>query len=266
MSPRVRPAAVAGMFYPADPADLVAELDRSFRNAREPASIAGPTPKAIVAPHAGYTYSGPVAATAYAAVRPARGTIERVVLLGPSHRVPFDGMAVPSVDLLDTPLGPLRVDTGARDAVLAYPWVSTWDAPHASEHSLEVHLPFLRHVLGDVAVLPLVVGHVEPGQIADVLDRVWDGPETLIVVSSDLSHYHDHQTAIRLDQVTARAVEAGREADIGPMDACGAYPLRGLLVAADRHGLAARTIDLRTSADTAGPDDRVVGYGAFVFA
>jgi len=261
---RVRAPAVAGTFYPSDPDALLAELRRDFVAARP--TPPGPAPKAVVAPHAGYVYSGPVAATAYDAVRPLRGVVTRVVLLGPSHRVPLDGIAVSSADLLDTPLGRVRVDAAAREVVLGLPGVVQWDEPHALEHSLEVHLPFLQVVLGDVEVLPLVVGRAPAAEVAGVLDAVWGGPETLIVVSSDLSHYHDRRTAAALDRATAEAVEAGRLDEIGPEDACGFYPLRGLLVVAARRGLGVRVIDLRNSGDTAGPDDRVVGYGAFVVA
>jgi AmmeMemoRadiSam system protein B len=261
---RVRPPAVAGTFYPADRDELVVEMRRAFGGARVVVD-AGEVPKAVVAPHAGYVYSGPVAATAYAALRPLRGVVTRVVLLGPSHRVPFAGLAVPTADVLATPLGDVRVDAAGRDAVRGLPGVVVWDEPHDGEHSLEVHLPFIIDVLGDVGVLPIVVGDAPAKQVAAVLDAVWGGPETVIVVSSDLSHYHPHDEAVVLDRATAEAIEAGRPGDIGPYDACGAYPVRGLLVAGARHGLRAHAVDLRTSGDTAGPRDRVVGYGAFVF-
>ncbi len=276
---RVRPPAVAGSFYPADPSELRAELARLLAGGPGPGGGGGlghdgppeqdggaepwPPPKAIVAPHAGYVYSGPVAATAWAALLPLRGRVNRVVLLGPSHRVALEGMAVPTADVLETPLGPVRGDTAGCRTVLDVPGVVEWDAPHAQEHSLEVHLPFIQEVLGDVAVLAIVVGSAPASEVADVLDAVWGGPETVIVVSTDLSHYHDHATATAVDRRTASAIEAGRIEDIGPHDACGAYPLRGLLVAAQRRGLSARTIDLRTSGDTAGDHQRVVGYGAF---
>jgi len=262
---RVRPAVFAGSFYPADPAALRAELRRAYAAAR-PAASAGPPPKAIVGPHAGYVYSGPVAATAYAQLRPLQGTVERVVLLGPSHQVAFDGMAVPTADVFATPLGPLQVDLAGRDTVAGLPGVLRWDAPHAREHSLEAHLPFILDALGDVAILPIVVGRAPADQVAAVIDAVWGGVETLIVVSSDLSHYHAYDDAVRLDQATVDAVEAGRPDGVGPSDACGVYPIRGLLVAAGRRGLQGRAVDVRNSGDTAGSRDRVVGYGAFVFA
>ena len=263
---RVRQPAVAGAFYPADPAGLERLLDESFAQATPVAgSAAAPaaTPKAIVVPHAGYIYSGPVAATGYSLLTPARETITRVVLLGPSHRVPLAGIAVPSVDALATPLGLVPVDTAARDTVLQLPQVVVDDTPHAVEHSLEVHLPFLQRTLLDFSVLPLVVGRATAEEVAEVIEAVWGGPETLIVVSTDLSHYHDHVTAARLDRRTADAIEAGQPAAIDDFDACGAYPLRGLLVSAQRHGMHVTTHDLRTSGDTAGDRQRVVGYGAF---
>ncbi len=219
-----------------------------------------------MAPLAGYIYSGPVAATAYAALGARRGEVRRVVLLGPSHNTGVEGLAVPTVDRLDTPLGALPIDDEARRVVLALPGVLAWDVPHAQEHSLEVHLPFILTALGAVSVLPILVGWATDEEVAAVIDAVWGGPETAIVVSSDLSHYHPYDVAVRLDGRTAAAVEGGRPQDIAPADACGAIPVRGLLVAAARHGLRARVIDLRNSGDTAGPRDRVVGYGAFAVA
>jgi hypothetical protein len=253
---------VAGTFYPADADGLRRALDVAFDDAR-PACVDG-RPKAVIAPHAGYVYSGPVAATAYALLRPLRESVERVVLLGPSHRVPVEGVAVCSADLLATPLGTVRVDAAGREAVIGLPGVRVWDEPHAREHSLEVHLPFLSVVLGDVEVLPLAVGRAPADQVAGVLDAVWGGPETLVVVSTDLSHYHPYEEARARDRATADAVEEGRHEAIGPYDACGAFPLRGLLVAAAGRRMRPRAIDLRNSGDTAGPRDQVVGYGAFV--
>ena len=179
---------------------------------------------------------------------------------------PFDGLAVPTDDLLGTPLGPVRVDTDARRVALGCPGLVAWDEPHAAEHSLEVHLPFILRVLGDVPVLPLVVGRAGDDVVADVIDAVWGGSETLVVVSTDLSHYHPYEEAVVRDRATAANVEAGRVTAIGPYDACGCHPLRGLLVSARRRGLPARTVDLRNSGDTAGDRDRVVGYGAFLVA
>jgi MEMO1 family protein len=257
---RTRPAAVAGLFYPASADELRAVVDRDLRSA----TAEGPVPKALIAPHAGYVYSGPIAGSAYARLEPARGVVERVILLGPAHRVPVDGMAVPSVDAFDTPLGPVLVDVAARVRALELPGVVVDDRAHAPEHSLEVHLPFLVRVLGaEITVLPVVVGHAPPEPVADLLEALWGGPETVIVVSTDLSHYHDYATAVARDRSTAAAIVERRTDAIGPYDACGAYPVRGLLEVARRKGLAVELLDLRNSGDTSGDRDRVVGYGAF---
>ena len=260
---RVRPPAVAGLFYPADPGDLRAAVEQAL--AAAPAA-AGPVAKAIVAPHAGYAYSGLVAASAYARVTPARGRITRVVLLGPAHRAPRVAVVASGAEAFATPLGLVRVDVERRDALLAAGLVVVDDHAHAGEHSLEVQLPFLQVALGDVAVLPLAVGHVDAQQVAGVLEAAWGGDETLVVVSTDLSHYHDHQTATELDRRTADAVVAARPDRLGPYDACGVVPLQALLLAAAGHDLHVELLDLRTSADTAGDPGRVVGYGAFALA
>lgn len=257
---RVRPAAVAGTFYPDDPRVLAATVDRAL--AAAPAATA-PPPKALVVPHAGYVYSGAVAATAYAQLAPVRHAIRRVVLLGPAHRVPLDGVAASSADAFETPLGLVPCDGEGRAAVLGLDGVTVDDGAHAGEHALEVQLPFLQRCLDAFALLPLVVGWARPEAVAAVLDAVWGGAETLVIVSSDLSHYHDHATARALDARTAAAVVAARAEALGPDDACGRHPLAGLLVAAHRRGLGVRLLDLRTSGDTNGGLDRVVGYGAF---
>ena len=229
------------------------------------ARAAGGVPKAVIVPHAGYVYSGPVAAAAYALLAPARGVITRVVLLGPAHRVGFSGLALSSADHFATPLGRVPVDRAAVEQLSGLPQVQVLDAAHAHEHSLEVQLPFLQEVLCDFTVVPLVVGDAEPEEVGAVLDRLWGGPETLIVVSSDLSHYHDYETARRLDRATSQAVEALASEAIGHDQACGRNPIIGLLHVARKKGLTARTVDLRNSGDTAGARDRVVGYGAYVF-
>lgn len=257
----VRNPAVAGLFYPGDPRELRALLADYLGSVRP----GGPVPKAIIVPHAGYIYSGPIAASAYARLKPARGTITRVVLLGPAHRVGFEGLALSGADYFVTPLGQIPVDRAALDKVSALPQVHRLDAAHAQEHSLEVHLPFLQEVLGDFTLVPLVVGDAGPEQVGAVLDLLWGGPETLIVISSDLSHYHDYATAQRLDRATSQAIEALRPQDIGSDQACGRHPVNGLLHVARARGLHAHTIDLRNSGDTAGTRDQVVGYGAYVF-
>jgi len=264
MSSHVRRPAVAGMFYPADPDVLARDVDAMLAEAPV---WPGEPPKALVVPHAGYVYSGPIAASGYTTLRGARGRVRRVVLLGPAHYVPVVGLAFPSVDGFETPLGIVSIDPEARRAVAELPDVVVDDAPHAPEHSLEVHLPFIQRVLGDeVTLAPFVVGRASAESVARVLDVLWGGDETVVIVSSDLSHYLDHATARQRDEQTAELIVSGLFDRLEPEDACGAYPMRGLLVAADRHGLHTTMLDLRSSGDTAGPRDRVVGYGAFALA
>lgn len=256
-----RMPAVAGMFYPAESH----ELRQMINGFLDQVQADGAPPKAIIAPHAGYIYSGPVAASAYARLRLAREVIERVVLLGPSHRLAFSGLAASSMDYFVTPLGKISLDRRAIQSVLPLPQVSLLDQAHTREHSLEVHLPFLQLTLGEFKLVPLVVGEAGPLEVAEVLGKLWGGEETLIVISSDLSHYHDYQTARKLDQQTSQAIEALRPEDIHYEQACGRNPLNGLLYLARQLGLKAETIDLRNSGDTAGGKDQVVGYGAYVF-
>ena len=217
-----------------------------------------------MAPHAGYIYSGPVAATAYRTLEPRRREIRRVVLIGPSHRVPFAGLAVPSVDAFATPLGEVPIVAAARQHVAVLPGVVIDDVPHAEEHSLEVQLPFLQYVLGDDwSLIPLVVGRATALDVADVLAALWGGSETAVVISSDLSHYHDYATAAEIDRRTAELIVRREVNSIGPELACGAYPLRGLLELSRRAELDIELLDLRSSGDTAGDRNKVVGYGAF---
>jgi AmmeMemoRadiSam system protein B len=258
----VRPPAEAGRFYPANPREL-GDLVRTLLAQASPAI--GPAPKAIIAPHAGYLYSGPIAASAYAHLIPARDLVTRVVLLGPSHYIALEGLAATSAEAFATPLGLVPVDAAALRQIGSLPQVRVLDEAHAQEHSLEVQLPFLQTVLNRFSLVPLAVGGVTPEEISEVLDALWGGPETRFVISSDLSHYLDSQTARRVDRATAKAIEALNPDAIGEDQACGRVPIRGLLHAARRHGLRVRTVDLRNSGDTAGPRDQVVGYGAFVF-
>jgi len=259
--PEIRPAAVAGSFYPGDPSALAAEVTSHVAAARE----GDPRPpKAIIAPHAGYMYSGPIAGSAYARIAPLAGTVRRVVLAGPAHRVYVPGVAVPTALEFATPLGAVALDREAIEGLRSLPFVEVSDRAHALEHSLEVHLPFLKAVLGDFRLVPLVVGDAAPGQMAALFEALWGGEETLIVVSSDLSHYLPYEAARRRDGGTAKAI-LGLDATLVPEDACGAAPINGLLAAARRRGLEAELLDLRNSGDTAGSRDRVVGYGAFAF-
>ena len=259
---KVRPAAVAGRFYPRDPEELRNLVNRLLAEA---APATGPGPKALIAPHAGYLYSGPIAASAYAQFLPARDRIRRVVLLGPSHYAAVKGLAASSAEAFTTPLGIVPVDVEAVRLARTLPQVRELDEAHEHEHSLEVQLPFLQSVLCDFALAPLAVGDATPEQVSEVLDTLWGGPETRFVISSDLSHYYDFATAQHLDKATAQAIEALALWGVGEERACGRIPIRGLLQSARRHGLRARTVDLRSSGDTAGPRDKVVGYGAFAF-
>jgi len=258
---RIRPPAVAGLFYPAEPDTLRRALAALLA---EPAAGVGGC-KALIAPHAGYVYSGTTAAAAYTELGAAATQVRRVVLLGPSHRVPFRGVALTRADAYATPLGLVPTDAGATERVRALPQVGVLDEAHGPEHSLEVHLPFLQAALGEFTLVPLVVGEAAPESVAEVIEVLWGGPETLVVVSTDLSHYLDYDTARRVDRETTRAIKA-LETTIRPEQACGSRPLNGLLLYARTHGLGVRTLKLTSSGDTAGPRDRVVGYGAYALA
>jgi AmmeMemoRadiSam system protein B len=260
----VRLPAVAGLFYPEDPQELRALLAEYLDAAEEREAIA-PPPKAMVVPHAGYIYSGPIAASAYVSLKPAAAQIERVVLLGPAHRVAVSGLAVPSSTAFRTPLGDVPIDREAVARALTLPQVKVNDRAHAPEHSLEVHLPFLQTLLPRFALVPLVVGDAAPAEVGQVLDLLWGGAETLVVVSSDLSHYLDYQSARRIDACTAQAIEKLQIDDVGYEQACGRNPINGLLAVAPAHNLHVETVDLRNSGDTAGDKHRVVGYGSFLF-
>lgn len=266
----VKPPAVAGTFYPAEP-DVLRQQVRAFvagasADSRDSEALGALAPKAIIAPHAGYRYSGAVAGSAYARFGPAANAVRTVVLLGPAHRVALRGLAASSAGVFRTPLGDIEVDAAAVRRALAFEQVQRLDAAFAQEHSLEVHLPFVKECFPAARVVPLLVGETAPSQVGEVLDALWGGPETVIVISSDLSHYHDYETAKRMDSATSRSIEALRESDIGYEDACGRHAVNGLLTLARAKGLQATTLDLRNSGDTAGPRDRVVGYGAYAFA
>jgi AmmeMemoRadiSam system protein B len=258
LSFRVRRPAVAGTFYPANSAALGSLVDRLLSQAHDSVPGDAPVPRAVIVPHAGYVYSGEVAARAFARLAPARGTATRVVLLGPAHRVWFEGLALPDADRLATPLGDVRA---VRPDL---PGVVTSARAHADEHSLEVQLPFIQRVLGDVEVIPLLVGDAPAESVAGVLDLLWDSVDTLILVSSDLSHYHSWDEARRRDAESASRIEA-LDPSLDHDQACGATPINGLLLSAKRRGLRVECLALRSSGDTAGPRDRVVGYGAFAF-
>jgi MEMO1 family protein len=257
----VRPAAVAGLFYPDRPAELTSMVEGFLGGA--PAD-GRPVPKAVIAPHAGYVYSGPIAGSAFRTVAPAVGTIQRVILLGPAHFVPIHGLALPGDGRFSTPLGEIRIEPEGCQVAIRLPQVRVIPEAHVREHSLEVELPFLQTLLGEFDLVPLVVGQASGEEIAEVLDRLWGGPETLVVISSDLSHYLSYEAARRADRETADAILALK----GPLQsrqACGAAPINGLLTAARQRGMRSELLDLRNSADTAGDPSRVVGYGAFAF-
>ncbi len=257
----IRQAAVAGMFYPADPLELKAMVEGFLADAESDTCA----PKAIISPHAGFIYSGPIAASAYARLAAGREIIERVILLGPSHRVPFRGLALTDADYYETPLGRIPIDQESQQQIRDLPQVKLLEAAHASEHSLEVQLPFLQLVLDRFKLVPLVVGDADSEEVAEVLERLWGGAETLIVISSDLSHYHDYRTSQQMDRATSEAIVTLHPEAIGYEDACGRIPVQGLLNLVKRLGLQGELLDLRNSGDTAGPRDQVVGYGAYAF-
>jgi MEMO1 family protein len=256
----IRRAAVAGLFYPADPGELKSAVEELLANSKikhRPGRI-----RALIVPHAGYVYSGPVAAKAFALLRAAHYYAGRVAVIGPAHKIWIRGIAVPSVRAFATPLGKIPLDTTVIEEIAALPSAAIDDKPHANEHALEVELPFLQTVLGSARIVPLLVGSATPTEVAEVLSRLWDD-DTLIVVSSDLSHFLRYEDAQRRDSATADAIERLDETAIDFEDACGAIPVRGLLIEAKRRGLSIERLDLRNSGDTAGDRDRVVGYGAW---
>jgi len=256
----IRAAAVAGSFYPADPTELRKQLDALLP------AVANNTksPKAMILPHAGYLYSGSIAASGYARLADDRIAISRVVLLGPTHQKYVCGMAVPSASAFSTPLGVVPLDIDALQMLVQLDQVSIDDAAHAAEHCLEVHLPFLQKMLQDFTLVPVLVGEASAEAVCEVIELLWGGDETLIIISSDLSHFHDYDTATQLDQLTSRAIESLAFETIDHHAACGSGPISGLLLYARQHKLHLKTIDLRNSGDTAGPRDRVVGYGAYI--
>lgn len=256
-----RPAAVADMFYTGDPTRLLAEVQSMLAQV----NITVATPKAIIVPHAGYIYSGPIAASAFAQLIPAKDKIHRVVLLGPCHRVALTGLATSSADYFETPLGSIAIDRELSEQLLQLPQVHELDLTHAQEHSLEVQLPFLQQVLNEFTLLPLVVGDASGADVHEVLEAVWGGDETLIVISSDLSHFHDYSTAQSMDAATCKAIETLDADHIHYDQACGRNPVLGLLLSARKHHLKVSTLDLRNSGDTAGDKNKVVGYGAWAF-
>ena len=259
---QIRQPAVAGLFYPADKQALEKEVNEYLEQANYGRDI---IPKAIVVPHAGYVYSGAIAASAFKQIIPIKDNINRVVLLGPSHRVAFNGLAVPESDSFKTPLGNIPIDQKAIQSLSNLPQVIASDQAHREEHSLEVQLPFLQEILGDFSLVPLVVGDAERHEVAEVLNRLWGDEHTLIVISTDLSHYHNYNEAKQIDHMTSDAIINLQPEQISYEDACGRNGLKGLMTIAREKNLTAELIDLRNSGDTAGDKSRVVGYGAYVF-
>lgn len=255
-----RPAAVAGMFYPGDATTLGASVDQLLATGHSPTAV---QPKVLIVPHAGYIYSGATAALAYAELAPWRDRIRRVALLGPTHRVAVNGMALPTVDKFSTPLGEVPLDSVAIAQLAQFPQVVFSDQVHAREHSLEVQLPFLQKVLNDFSLIPLAVGNCPPSAVAEVINHLWGGPETLIVISTDLSHFLPYAEAKSVDANTCRHI-LNLDSHIRPDQACGAFPMNGLLLVAQQRQLTIQQIDLCNSGDTAGDKQRVVGYAAFV--
>jgi hypothetical protein len=261
---QIRQPAVAGAFYPGQGQALSHDVAALLGAARAPSDGKGMSPKAIIVPHAGYVYSGATAALAYARLSSVRKTIRRVVLLGPVHRVPVSGLALPGVDSFATPLGNIEVDQGAVAAIMPLRQVVVSPAAHALEHSLEVQLPFLQSVLDDFKLLPLAVGDATPAEVAQVLDTLWGGDETLIVISSDLSHFLPYRAAQAVDQETVQRILA-MDGHLTHEQACGGTPVNGLLLAARQHRLHPQLLGLCNSGDTAGDKQRVVGYASIAF-
>ncbi|MCW8933140.1 MAG: AmmeMemoRadiSam system protein B [Gammaproteobacteria bacterium] len=257
---RTRPAAVAGMFYAADSEQLSADVTHYLRQAQNHLNI---SPKAIIAPHAGHIYSAPVAASAYKLLEPEADKIKQVILLGPSHRVAFRGIATPDTDFFETPLGKIKINKRNCEKAETLDFVQPSQLAHAEEHSLEVHLPFLQVLLNDFELTPFVVGDCERDDVAKLLELFWGSDETLFIISTDLSHFHDYATATHRDRLTSNAIESIQPEQISYEDACGRAPLNGLLTLARHHRLNIKLLDLRNSGDTAGDKNRVVGYGAY---
>jgi AmmeMemoRadiSam system protein B len=259
----IKPPAVAGLFYPADP-ELLHQDIQHFLSSAHRSNLSHP--KALIAPHAGYVYSGPIAGSAYATLDAVKEAISRVIILAPAHRVAFRGIAYCSATHFQTPLGLIPVDLSALAQITDLPTVMKNNEAFQEEHSIEVHLPFLQEILNEFSIVPILVGEASAEQVATVLEKLWGGTETLVVISSDLSHYLDYDSARKMDQDTTQAIESLHPDALTYHSACGRTPISGLLLCAKRYGLNVNTLDLRNSGDIAGSHDRVVGYGAYVFS
>lgn len=256
----IRPAAVAGQFYPAKKTALQAQINTLFASVKSPLAT---DVEALIVPHAGYIYSGSVAAEAYQYIKPCASAIRRIVLLGPAHRVYLDGMAIPAVDSFHTPLGDIPLDRETLDRIYSLPGVIISDEAHRLEHSLEVQLPFLQTILGKFSLVPVVVGDCDADTVASLLDAVWGNEETIIVISSDLSHFHSYDQARKIDAQTCQNI-LDKRSDLSGEEACGARAINGLMRAAHSQSMSVKLIKACNSGDTAGDPGRVVGYGAFI--
>ncbi len=259
----IKQPAVAGLFYPGNPDELRSQV-LAFLDEGQAGRVE--KPKALIAPHAGYIYSGATAGHAYAQLKSVANRIQHVVILAPSHHLAFPGIGYSSAEQFQTPLGRLKVNQNAIRLISTLPQVNQIDEAFEKEHSLEVQLPFLQMALGDFQITPLLVSDARTSEVAEVLEQLWGGDETLIVISSDLSHYLDYKNAQKLDQEATQAIEHLEPDELGYQHACGRTPVAGLLIAARHHHLNVTTLDLRNSGDTAGSRDQVVGYGAYAFA
>ena len=261
----IRPPAAAGTFYPRNPDELEASVHHYLNKADSLFEATQQAPKAIIAPHAGYVYSGLTAAAVYNRLYPAREIIKRVIILGPCHRVAINGAALPSTEIFQTPMGEIPIDTKSMESIKHLDCVKTFNETHVNDHCIEVHLPFLQTVIKEFKIVPIIIGEVKPHEVAEILETLWGGPETLILISSDLSHYLDYTQANMLDNQTCKVIERMDFQALGHNQACGRHSIKGLLILAKKKGLLVKTADIRNSGDTAGGKDRVVGYGSWYF-
>ncbi len=258
----VRTTAVAGAFYPSEPEILSKDIQRYIE---ETPSVSLPVPKAIIVPHAGYEYSAGVAASAYKLLKSGRKSIKKVVILAPSHKIGFNGMALTKASAYETPLGNVEIDKEMNEQLLALPLVDYLEEAHKSEHSLEVQLPFLKEALDDFKLIPVITGNASPTDVETLLETVWGKKDTLIVISTDLSHYLPYNEACILDNKTKTAIENLDIDSIEQEQACGYVPLKGMLTIAKAKKMQVETLEVKNSGDTSGSKNRVVGYGAWAF-
>ncbi len=253
-------ADVAGLFYPSEPEELKSMLETFVNTAKSVNNLT----RAVIAPHAGYVYSGPIAGSAYKALYSSKENIKNVIILSPSHNCSFDGVATHSAQAFSTPLGDIEVNQELKEKIASLPFIKELDEAFIREHALEVHLPFIQYVLPHAKILPLVVGQTYPEEIQMLIETLWNDPSNAFVISTDLSHFLSYMQAQKLDSLTAKQFERKLFQEIHHEQCCGYFPVRGMLKFAKEHGLKISTLDLRNSADTAGDKGRVVGYGSFM--